>query len=232
MGEHLAAVFLRRWRYWVLVAGLIVSFFVVGHFVEGTRLGLAVRYYMYMFLQNPWPRELKFRDVVVVRIDDDAFWKDARHRQPLDRSYLASLVQSLVDAEPAVIAVDVFMPSPDPSGKLVSTASDGRKVLEDDYYAEETADFLRAVNEAAKKRRIVLLESLEFAADNRQDESGRSIYSRMPDVFDQYPLENVTFAYSFFYDDRRMIPPRVLLDDNSEVDSLRWLLLGFIVPSN
>ncbi|HEX5105006.1 MAG TPA: CHASE2 domain-containing protein, partial [Pirellulaceae bacterium] len=224
-------------RHWCIVLAIIVLFVLLGQYLEHQESLLATRYRMYRWVQNPWPRRLAFRDTIVVKIDDDEYWEQASGRVPLRRDYLATLLRKVGAANPAVIGVDVKLPSPNPNGNVKSTAANGKTLLEDKLYADESAELLDVISELSSSCKIVVAKSLKRAGSDsgtqakpghqtvdghdRAAHPGRPVYSRVADIYDVYgiPLDQVVLAYTFLYPDRRHIPPRLLLDDGSEIDS-------------
>jgi CHASE2 domain-containing sensor protein len=236
--SHLKRTFWDHKFHWFVVAAIIGLFLYLGHYLEHQEGLLGARYRMYRMVQNPWPRPLIYRDTVVVMIDDEAFWHDAAGRTPLKRDYLARLLKKIAEMNPAVICLDVNLASPD-GGTTKSTTADGKIVLENGEYAEETAMLLKTINELADRCDIVLAKTLKRAAAPSHDEqhsagghhsagkdgshhSHRPRYARVADVYDEFgpAKDHVVLAYIFLYPDRRHIPPTLLLDDDSEIDSL------------
>lgn len=244
---HLRETFWEHKTHWLIVFAIIGVLGYLGHFLQQHDGLLGARYRMFRVLQNPWPRPLVYRDTVTVLIDDEAFWNDAEGRRPLKRDYLADLLRKVSAANPAVIGLDVRLPSPNPSGAVKTPASDKRVLLEIKTYAAETEKLLQTVDELTTKCDIVLVETLKRAGKTEvpqqsrgtgtqhgaaQAHTGRPRYERVADVYDEYGIKNprISFAYEFLYPDRRRIPPRLLLVDGLEVDSFALAAARFYRP--
>jgi hypothetical protein len=204
----------------------------VSHYLEHEHQLLSWQYKLFGVIQNPWPRPLRFRDTVVVMIDDDAYYKDTGAERPLSRTYLANMLEKISEADPrpAAIGLDVLFTSPD-EGNIKFKAPGGHLIYDREDVAAETEELIRTVNEVTKICDVVLIETLVYPEGYHPHDDGNlsvtDLYHREFDVYDGYPPEELKFttAYDFFYDDRRSISPTVPIDDGkSSVDSLSLAL--------
>jgi CHASE2 domain-containing sensor protein len=243
IARHFKWVVLHHPRHWLFVGSVIVVSLILGYYLEHDEGWLPARYRVYWLFQHPWPRPLVFRDTVVVILDDDAYWDDAGGDRPLNRAYLADLVDKLASQDPAVIGLDIFTNS---TGKFRTTLPNGKVIVDRQDRAEDSAKLLDTLEKAANSCDIVLsinvqrkdlLDSAQRGSGEKamphaeassplswfaDGDSERLPYVKLPDYYDEYGLQsdNIVPAYLLLYPDRRAVPPRVPLEDGREIPSL------------
>lgn len=211
---HGRDVFVHHWIHWLIAVVLIMIGSVLSHQMELSPTLFDLRYRLYRFIQNPWAIQPSFRDVVVVTIDDDEYWRgEPARRVPIKRRYLARLVSELAQGSPSVIALDFDLRSVDPTGQSLATTSDKTIAIpEHPDYVEETAELLRAIDKLPANVDIVLPKTIH------RDESG---YFAEADVYDGFPFGRVVHhGFISLSDDIRHIPRILSLKTGSELDSL------------
>lgn len=192
---------LRRkgWRYWLTVAVLVTVGTLAGMWLGERYLWIRLRYTIYGSIQNATQVTKAAKNTVLVLIDDDEYWKGALARRvPLKRDYLACLVETLAQGEPATIALDIDLRSPNPEK--------GPEELEP--YRVETELLLKAIKDVAQSRPVVLATSVTT------DETGSTIN---PNVFDDYDFAGakVTHGYVTLPLDLRQVPLSIPLKNRS-----------------
>src|SRR5262249_8919840 len=146
---------------------------------------------------------------------------DGLGRRPINRKYLANLIDKLVEANPHVIALDFDTRLPNPNSMQIPEA-----------YQEETSALINSIeNAAVKGKKIVLATPIWF------DEHGG--YRRDSDIYQAYGLctngavrevtrtpmreqaiaKNVTCGYIALPYDPLTIPGPLPLVDGSNLDS-------------
>jgi hypothetical protein len=228
----LTSIFLRLrehgLRYWIWVAVIIlVSATGSGYVYEYLDL-IDARSRLFQLLLDLGPRPPEPKYVKTVLIEDDEYWLgDPAGRRPIKRDYLGRLVGNLVDAGAYVIALDFDLRTPDPTSTQIPKD-----------YEKETRDLIESiVMAAAKGRRIVLATPIIY------DRKGQ--YWRDADPYQAYGLcktdservlsaeqigpvlvqaikdnrKNITCGYIHLPDDPLVIPSRLKLADNAELDS-------------
>lgn len=101
----------RKWRYWILLLGLLVS--IVLGLVDRAQTGFPAQW-NHLFLDS----FLKYsangktaQNAVVIDIDDVSL--AAAGQWPWPRYRMASLVQAVADEKPAAIGLDILFSEPD-----------------------------------------------------------------------------------------------------------------------
>lgn len=142
----------------------------------------------------------------MVLISDEEFWRgELANRLPLDRDYLAKLLDKLKDADPAVIAFDLNFQSPMPDGTLNVNPK----------YARETQNFLNKVKEVSQGQKgipIVLPKTVRFRD---------GYYFTESDVFDGFDFgdSKVYFGHILLPFDYRKVPLALTMKNGDSVDS-------------
>jgi CHASE2 domain-containing sensor protein len=215
----------KSFRYWLSA----VFVFVLG--VAGSQavyefLGLdKVRAAYFQFLLDHGPRSTKPRYVSLALINDKEYWTGApAGRVPLNREYLARVVDSLVASSADVIALDfdVRLPNPD-SMEIPET------------YKAETCKLIGAIKKgAAAGKKFVLATPISFD-DHRQYRRDTDIYQanglcerqdrhapeQKPCGEDFKPEEksNISCGYIALPYDILAIPGWLATTDGTELDS-------------
>ncbi len=172
----------------------------------------------------------------LVLIKDDEFWDgDLHHRIPTDRRYLARLIRALDDADVSVIALDFDLRLPQPD----RVAQPGDYAAVDVYkpYRDETDELIRAIDEVAQRRKIVLAKTIA-GPDNGPFHLSGDVFQpyglctgligdgvwRNPGTT-EFPLspeaqQNISCGYIALMDDERRIPPPAVIEgDKYRLDS-------------
>ena len=161
--------------------------------------------------------------VRLVVIKDDEFWLgDLHHRRPTDRRYLARIIRALRTAGASVIALDFDLRTPIPS----PTVEPGAYGAVDTYdaYRAETDELVRAIDEVAQDRKIVLAKTIsgpdngpfklqsdayqpygictKLADDGRWQNPGTPAFPLLGNA-----QHNISCGYIALMDDARRIPP-------------------------
>ena len=215
-------------RYWIWVAVIIlVSATGSGYVYEYLDL-IDARSRLFQILLDLGPRPPEPKYVKTVLIEDDEYWLgEPAGRRPIKRDYLGKLVGNLVDAGAYVIALDFDLRTPDPNSAQIPKD-----------YQKETRDLVESiVMAAAKGRKIVLATPIV--------DDGKGQFWRDADPYQAYGLcrtdgenipnaeqigpglvqgikdnrKNITCGYIYLPDDPLVIPSRIKLADNTELDS-------------
>jgi CHASE2 domain-containing sensor protein len=212
--HHLRDVFWRHRLHWLTVLVLIGAGSYLSHRLEKFEALYDLRYRLYRFIQNPWPSKPRLRDVVVVVIDDDEYWHgEPKHRVPIDRRYLRKIVEKVAEFQPAVIALDFDLRSPDPTGKTLNPTEDNSLQLpEGAEYVDETADLLKAIRTLVPRCDFVLPTTV--AVEDGQYLAQVNVY----DGFDFEPYD-VAKGYISLPFDIRYIPPVLAIKNGTPLDS-------------
>jgi CHASE2 domain-containing sensor protein len=163
---------------------------------------LSERYWFYQRLQAlDWRRPAPSVTRIVL-IRDAEFWSPSlAGRTPLDRAYLASLLDAVARQHPTVIALDVRLPALRPGT---------------DYsvYTAEDNKLLDSIQAAAKTSRIVLPADLEYDLSGRGWRAAPTIYAgRLK------PSPRITRGYLELIPDVRTLPLRFQLEKHDPLDS-------------
>jgi CHASE2 domain-containing sensor protein len=205
--------------YWAFAFGLLIGGTVLGEFLESGSYPLlqSVRYGLYRRMIGLSPSKTYARDTVIVLIDDDDFWKgEAQGRTPLNRRHLAKLIGEIAKRDPALIAVDVSLSSPDPLGEVRSSTRDQSVTLPvASDFLPETVEFLQQIRQTAQECPVVLAKTI------RKEEPSEPWYVEEADVYDGFDFQSsqVTFGYILLKDDVRQVPPNVTVKDGWSIDS-------------
>lgn len=179
--------------YWLRVFALIVVGVYLGHKINERDLWTEIRFSLYQTLLSWSPKDPHPDNTAILLIDDDDYWMGKpAGRSPIKRDFLAELVLALDAANPALIALDFDLRSPDPSGNLV----------EQPELQEETKKLLEAISQVAQRRPVVLPQTIIW--DDAQE--GFVAESDIYQGFDFGANSNVHHGYIIFNDDRRRVP--------------------------
>lgn len=192
-------------------------------------IALRPRYALHQAIAKLNPFEPQ-RRVEVVHIGDEEYWaEELARRTPLRRDYLGRLLCAVAAANPAVIAADFDMRSPDVTGRV--------RYL--NAYADETRLLLHSIAAVATRVPIVLT-----TATGRNREGGLRIESSVWDGFDfgeaaasgaVHRAENceppsdappqVSAGYIALLHDVRFVPGRKPLARGGNVDSFSRVIV-------
>ena len=135
-------------HHWLTTAILTTVALIVSHYPWMTR----ARNVVYGMMQRAISSS-PFANVVVVLIGDEEFYSPKLdHQQPLNRTYLASLLDKVTSGNPEVVGVDVEMRSPDPSRAEPLIREQG------------TGTFIQAVSAFSDRCPIVVAKALSADA--------------------------------------------------------------------
>jgi hypothetical protein len=167
-GEWLFTRLRDHWRqhhglqHWLTVLSLIAGGFFLGHYINDHNIWIDARYavsqkvlnFLFQVRGPLYPKR-----TALVFIGDEEYWSDPQlqARAPIQREYLAKLVDALDAADVAVIALDFDLRSPAPDGRRPIT---GGKFLENKNYIEETNELAKHVGTVATHRPVVLATSI------------------------------------------------------------------------
>jgi CHASE2 domain-containing sensor protein len=147
-------------RFWVTAAAILIAVEWATPYIEASLHLTNVKNWLFRTLAESVTNPPRFRDVRLVMIGDDEFWDgDLHHRSPTDRSYLARLVRALDIADASVIALDFDMRLPHP--EVAVSPGDYPAVDAFQPYRDETNELIRAVDDVAQRRSIVLSKRID-----------------------------------------------------------------------
>jgi CHASE2 domain-containing sensor protein len=212
--------------YWITAALVLLVCFLVRPYLERYLDLVRLRDSLFQWLNELNHRPLEPRFVKLVLVEDDDYWKgEPAGRRPIKRSYLATLVRALGEADAATIALDFDLRLPDPNSMTIPA----------DYEAETTS-FIDSIVEVAGKRDVVLPKTIWF-------DKGKG-YKADPDIYQPYGLclsagenghwhspgrqnhniseqtaRHIKCGYIALSEDRRVLPGRVTLNGGGHLDS-------------
>jgi hypothetical protein len=208
----------RRPWYWVGSVGVILFVPIVSRWIDENGTLLTYRYNVYRLALRCLPWQPYARETAIVLIDDDVYWNgEPAGRVPLNRRYLAKLVEAVANFNPAVIAIDVNLSSEDPSGvKLVPALGGKLKLPVAAAFADETAEFLQTIRAVSQKCKVVLGKTLgrDGAYFTQSD-----VYDGFPFVLPAHKLDRVSWGYVILPPDVRYVPRILRLTDGTPLDS-------------
>jgi CHASE2 domain-containing sensor protein len=175
--ESIERYFLKKgWRYWI-GAALILALTVVATPYVDQFLNLSqYRDRLFQKLSQLGPRAAEPRFVKVVLVFDDEFWhRDPKGIRPINRHYLARLVDALDKADASIIALDFNLHIPQKDAK----ATPGNYSVLDNYFRNDTDFLMRTIARVAANREIVLPKTLEEEAAG---------YRLLPDIYQPYGI--------------------------------------------
>jgi CHASE2 domain-containing sensor protein len=159
---------------------------------------VGARYRLFQVLQYLSPRGADAQRTTMVLIGDDEYWKadgPLQGRVPINREYLASLVDAAVKANAAVIALDFTLSSPDPYGNPI----------ESPQFQGETSKLIDAIwNATRANKQVVLTRTINEAGIV----DGKKTYDFESDIYgSNVPhWQNVRTGYHVLPDDVRNLP--------------------------
>ncbi len=190
--------------YWLVVVVLIILGIPVGHWLEGQRFAIQLRYKLTQLITQRFsPHRAIVQRTVLVLIQDEEFWTgEPARRTPIKRDYLAKLVRALDAANPAVIAVDFDLRSQMPDGTII----------EHQDYRNETQEFLETIRDVSQRRSIILPKTVRFTDGYYVTES---------DIYDNFDFQNrkVLRGYIALPFDYRKVPLNLTTKDGAVIDS-------------
>lgn len=194
------------WWYWIRVAVLIAVGIYSGHKLEERELWTDLRYRAYQWLGGMLPTPPTADHTTVVLINDEEYWLgEPRGREPIQRDYLAKLVEALDAANPAVIALDFDLRSPSPDGQPVEIKE----------YEAGTQKLCEAVKAVSQRRKVVLPKTIHYKPE-------QDAFYRESDVYNNCDFAGgrVTVGYIALPDDLRRVPLyRAKVKNGDPVDS-------------
>jgi CHASE2 domain-containing sensor protein len=160
LGSAIAARLLKPGlRYWATALAVFCIALWATPFID-SRLDVSKeRSWLFQHLAQAATNPSQPRNVKLLLIDDDEFWDgDLHHRTPIDRGYVARLVNALDGVEASVIALDFD----------VRLANANTAVAPGDYgavdsykpYRDETDVLIAAIDKVAQGRKIVLSKTI------------------------------------------------------------------------
>src|SRR5205085_111992 len=156
----------RSTGYWLTALGLLVALIVAQPYIDTySTLNLSSeRNWLFQRLTQSVTNPTDSSNVRLVIIRDDEYWDGAlHHRVPTDRKYLAGILYALDKAEASVIALDfdLRLPHAGEPARLRDYAQ------VDPYapYREETDELVKAIDDVARRRKIILAKALDGPAD-------------------------------------------------------------------
>jgi len=225
-------------RYWIRVAWVVLLSFVAGPRIENYISWDHVRDRLHQKLTEQDPRALIPRYTRLVLIGDQEYWKgdELAGRRPINRHYLAELVNALDDANVKVIALDFDLRSADPTSGNESP-----------HYENETKELVEAVLKAAQHRPVVLPKTIREGPDG---------YALDPDVYQRYGLctdlradgtwrhgaiehstnfppqtgGNISCGYIALPFEKLLMPPQLEINDGRRVDSFSFAIAKAAEP--
>jgi CHASE2 domain-containing sensor protein len=234
----LAARIRPRLRYWVTALAILFAVSWGTPYVEASLNLAPVRSWLFQHLAGSVTNPARFRDVRLVLIRDDEYWGGApHHRVPIDRAYLAALVNALDTADAAVIALDFDVPLPEPLAGGPLQPGDYQAVDSYAPYRAEADVLARAIANVATRRKIVLAKSIKgpidgpfelqddiyqayglcnrLVADGTWDNPGTPAFPLTPQA-----RANISCGYiALMVDKRRVPPPRPIVGQAGWLDS-------------
>jgi len=201
--------------HWVTVWALIFIGLYAGHRLEETPLPLRLRYWVYNLIERPPQKDSFSDDLVVVMIGDEEYWKrdgasqPLARRSPLNRYYLAELIDNMTTAHPRLLALDVDLRAQTPT----------RFAFDDPIYHDENqclAESMRAAQETIGCRVVI-----PRAITRNYDDT----YVHEHDAFDVYEPSYVSRGYIFGHFDVRRIPLPFSDSTGMQIDSFAFAIL-------
>jgi CHASE2 domain-containing sensor protein len=235
-------------RYWVTSAAVLLLTIWVHPFID-KRLNLTdARNFLFGLLSSSATNPAVPRHVKLVLIGDDEFWDgDLHHRNPTDRKYLASLMRAVDAADASVVALDFDLRLSHPS----HTTKPGDYLAVDGFapYREETDELVRAIDDIAQRRPVVLSKSMQGPTDgpfNLEDDAYQA-YGICSSPLEngrwynpgtlQFPVsstasQRISCGYiALMTDKRRVPPPARLIGTAARLDSFSLAIVRSRDPS-
>jgi hypothetical protein len=214
--------------YWLTVALIIAICSVSSDYVYGY-LGLAeLRSSLFQWLLDHGPRPPEPKYVKIVLVGDQEYWEgEPAGRRPIKRTYLRNIVDHLVDDKAYVIALDFDLRTPNPASTDIPKD-----------YEDETFQLVQTiVTYAAKGIKFVLATPIFYDGKTYwQDSDPYQAYGLCKPGNASIPREHqisadlarmiretrdktITCGYIYLPDDPLVIPSRIQLGDETELDS-------------
>jgi CHASE2 domain-containing sensor protein len=179
----------------------------------------------FQFLLEKGPRTLEPRHYGLVLIDDDAYWgPELAGRAPVNRTYLAKLVDRLVAAHANVIALDFDARLPRPDSNEIPAP-----------YKQETCNLIGAIKRAAAADTKVVVatpihdigghvyrqESDIYQANGLCARPQHQVSAEKPCgvAFSEAESQNVTCGYIALPPDMLAVPGQIEMEDKGRLDS-------------
>lgn len=213
--------------YWAVAATIILVGYFTSHRLAQPLAPLRYRIDRAVRAASPFPTDPAF--TVLVLIDDDAYWgPELAHSNPLKREYLATLIGNVASFNPAVIALDVRLHSPDPAGNTRTIYESQTSLPVDQAYVEQTVMLCESIMKAAQSPHgptLVLAESMHV------DEKGNC--TRMSDAYDGFDFRGAKIRSGFLNldeEDYRCVTPVQVCDRDKTIDSFSQAVVRAIAP--
>lgn len=231
----------RPLSYWVLAFSILGLSIWISPFIDDTFNLVRARYWLFQNLTQSATNPAQFRDIKIVLIGDDEYWKwggELAHRIPTNRTYLSRIVDALDRAGVSVIALDFDMRLPDP--KAPGTAGDTGEI--EPAYRAETEALIASIAKAARNRPVVLARTIlqhaggayyvvadiyqPYGICNALIADGRWLSKGTP----KFPLDDVARAhlscgYIGLPRDMRQIPPPLDVGEKGRLDSFAYAMV-------
>jgi len=234
--------FLRHdFGYWLTAAIILGVSTWLAPSIEGIFNFDSVRNWLFQHLAQSVTHPAFPRSVKLVFIGDDEFWLGSlHHRTPTDRTYLASVVRALDAAGAGIIALDFDLRVPDPEANVAP----GDYADVDLYkpYRDETDRLIRAIDDVAQRRKIVVVKTFGYGDDGGYRFEGDAyqaygICNRLnrdgswenPGT-KEFPLSpvaqrNIFCGYIALMPDKRLVPPPIKISgEPGKLDSFPFAI--------
>jgi CHASE2 domain-containing sensor protein len=212
--------------YWTLVAITIGCLFAASHYLSEYVGFIRFGFDHVLHKLSPNPQDPIF--TVLVVIDDDEYYgKELAHRRPMKRRYLANLIEEVAKFNPAVIALDIKLHSPDKEGKRLAKSSRGITLPVDEEYVEETVDLCEAIKRVVhlpNAPRVVLTRFLEMDGDE---------FGCVSDAYNGFAFDSRKVSHGFINldeHDRRCVTPLQRLGDQTTLDAFSMAAVRGLTP--
>jgi CHASE2 domain-containing sensor protein len=210
-------------RHWVAVFALLFLTIlaapqIYAHFDLAQKWRIGVFQWLYSFGARP---SLPTHVTVVLIKDSDYWLGEPGGRRPLNRNYLAKLVDALDTADAQLIALDFDMRLPDPDGKDIPEA-----------LRAETDRLIGAIVNAAEHRKVVLSRSIWLDPNGhyRFDQDIYQPYGICAGLSDGHwmnpgttriPInttaaDNISCGYIALVDDQLILPGAITIGENNK----------------
>jgi CHASE2 domain-containing sensor protein len=213
-------------RYWITATLVLLVSLFAQPYIEMVLPLAEARYSLFESLAGATPRPLMPRYVKTVLIGDDEFWHGPpAGRRPLNRAYLAEMIDILDGANAKAIALDIDLRSPDPGTSQIAPE-----------YLSETHALIEKIIAIAAHRRVILARTIWYGEgkDAKLDSDIFNSYGICTKIGDDGQWENpgtperfigrqagknISCGYVALPGDMRLIPGRLPLGDGKFIDS-------------
>jgi CHASE2 domain-containing sensor protein len=195
-------------QHWMGVAAALLLGLWVGHLLRGQEWWQAIRFATYRAVDNvdPDDRVHASRTVTVMIGDAEYDSPELQRRTPLNREYLARLVDAVAAHKPHVIAIDVDLTAP----------------LGGDHFSKETNELRLAVKRAAEKTQVVLATTVT---------GGPQVYQRTKGLLDDLErTANVSFGCVTLAEDRSQLGMTVPIAGQRPLDAFATAIARIVDP--